>query len=185
MRRVLAAAVAVCCLVVVSCGRDDRPDRAAQAKASPKATPRATGGSTVDGSSVPSGQAAPGAGPGSSTAAPGGAAPTAKPGSTPTPNPSKPPKVTASPACVHRGETEKVTIQTFAFAQVSYAVSFSDGNGHGLYGVGRADAKGTYVWTFTVPLNAAYGKANVIVAASSEQGGGGARTSFEVKNGPC
>jgi hypothetical protein len=78
-----------------------------------------------------------------------------------------------------------VTIQTFPFAQVSYAVSFSDGQNHGLYGSGEADSKGSYVWTFTVPLNASYGRANVIVAASSEKGGGAAQASFEVRSGPC
>lgn len=78
----------------------------------------------------------------------------------------------------------RVTITTVAFADVSHAVTFSDGDSHGLYGLGQADERGMYVWAFTVPAAAAPGDARVMAAALHPQrGGGSGMGTFRVVDG--
>lgn len=76
-------------------------------------------------------------------------------------------------------------MQALPNSDISYAASFKDGKNHNLYGIGQADAGGKFVWTFPIPVDAAYGKATVLVAASSVDGGGGSSTSFEVAKTGC
>jgi hypothetical protein len=184
-------AMCVMCLLAIACGREagllSANDDAAStppASVAPAASASPSAGANSDAADKDK-NAAGAADEGSNAGGAEGSS--AKPSPTWEPKPiSNPPAVVASPACVVRGGTEKVTIETAPLADVTYGVSFSDGKNHDLYGVGQADDKGIYVWRFVVPLTAADGKATVLAAASHpEKGGGGATAEFTVASGAC
>lgn len=96
-------------------------------------------------------------------------------------------EMTVAPACVRRGDTVTIEIETVPFADIAYGVAFSDGKSHENYGIGRADADGRFTHSFVVPPDAAYGEADVMATAKDDRRrGGSGHATFEVaERGSC
>ena len=95
--------------------------------------------------------------------------------------------VAMDPSCVRRTERTTMTVKAERFSDVSYGVSYADGQNHGQYGIGRTDAAGVLKKTFIVPMKAAVGEATVLVAAmnADTRHGGSAQDTFEVASTSC
>jgi hypothetical protein len=95
--------------------------------------------------------------------------------------------ISMKPSCVRRTEKTTMTVKAERFADISYGLSYADGQNHGQYGIARTDGKGVYVKSFFVPLDAAAGEVTVLVAATNAANshGGTAEGAFEVVSASC
>lgn len=155
--------------------RDKAPSETARPAAAPEEEDRPADGEPED-RSEPAETAAP-------KADGSGAAPTAEPQARNTMAIS----VEMDPSCVRRSERTTMTVKTERFSDVSYGVSYKDGQNHGQYGIGRTDAQGVFEKAFIVPLKAAVGEATVLLAAmnADTHHGGSAQATFEVASTTC
>lgn len=80
------------------------------------------------------------------------------------------------PQCPKRLDVVTVRVETYPLADISYATSFADGQNYNLYGLATAGPDGVWVYTFTVPADAAYGDGYVLAAAVHPDRGGGSGT---------
>jgi len=80
-----------------------------------------------------------------------------------------------------------MTVKTEKFADISYGLSYPDGDSHGHYGLGRTDGKGVFVKPFVIPLDAAVGEVTVLVAGANAatSHGGSSQIVFEVASTSC
>lgn len=92
-----------------------------------------------------------------------------------------------SPLCAGRGDPVRVVVNTDPLADVSYAVAFSDGSSGNLFGLAQADLRGTFVWNFVIPADAATGDADVIVTSAHPDNGAktGQGTIRVTESGAC
>jgi hypothetical protein len=95
--------------------------------------------------------------------------------------------ISMKPSCVRRTEKTTMTVKTEKFADISFGLSYSDGQNHGQYGIARTDAKGLFVKSFVVPLDAAVGDVTVLVAGvnAATSHGGSSQGAFEVASSSC
>ena len=75
------------------------------------------------------------------------------------------------PLCAGRGSPTRVVVKTDPLADVSYAMSFADGENHGLFGLAQADLQGNFVWNIVLPADAALGDAEIIVVSGHPETG--------------
>lgn len=73
--------------------------------------------------------------------------------------------VAIAPPCVAPGGVTTVNLATRAYAAVSAAIAYSDGEAHGALTVGDASSDGSWRWSLSVSPDAPLGTAEVLVSA--------------------
>lgn len=92
------------------------------------------------------------------------------------------------PNCLARPGAVQAIIESAPFADVAYGAAFADGQSHGQYGIGQADAAGRFVWNIAVPADAAPGLLRLTVGAASvehDEGGEGSAEVLVTEGGEC
>jgi hypothetical protein len=131
-------------------------------------------GATTPSTAATTQKAAPAGKPSSSTTTPPAAQ--AQPATTTTTiflegSPGFPLDVEVTPLCAERGDKVTVTMRTRPASATTAAVGFSDNQAYGNYTIGNADDHGLWVWRFSVPDEAPYGKATVIASGADRRPG--------------
>jgi hypothetical protein len=186
-RRTYATAVVISMLLAACGGSDDAGSAAS------------TTARHAERSSLPSATSTPSAGPTSSAGATTSHTTRAVAGATTTPtgDTATPPRggpttlspmqvdVTITPRCAVRGQPMHVTVRTRAHASIVAGAEYADGDPHGNFTIGDADANGEFRWSFPVSTGAPVGPAVVRVGVQDRTPApdGGASTTGEEGSG--